>query len=150
MTDTSNDQDRGRDREYIRLYRVLFNEERTRIDTDHDVMGWGIQFPSGLCYVDWNREAYPPEDRLDNPHVSEYGSLDDVRQGTGGDVEVFYEHPVDRYLAVSESEPVTTVACVHCNSPMSSLGEASEHHASRHPSKLFDPAWYAELVGDDQ
>lgn len=74
----------------ILLFRVLFNEERTRIDTQHPVMGWGVRFPSGRCYVDWNRESYPPEDRLEHPHVSEYGSLDDVEQGTGGDVEVFY------------------------------------------------------------
>jgi hypothetical protein len=80
------------------LFRVLFNEDRTRIDTDHDVMGWGIRFPSGRCYVDWNREAYAPEDRLDHPHVSEYGSFEDVEQGTGGDVEVLHEQTVEREL----------------------------------------------------
>lgn len=82
----------------IRLFRVMFDEERTRVETDHDVMGWGVQFPSGLCYVDWNRQAYPPEDRLDHPHVSQYGSLDDVEQGTAGTVEIIHHQHVQRRL----------------------------------------------------
>jgi hypothetical protein len=84
---------------YVLLFRVLFNEDRTRIETEHDVMGWGIRFPSGWCYVDWNREAYAPEDRLDHPHVSVYGSFCDVEQGTGGDVEVIHEQTVHRSLS---------------------------------------------------
>ena len=82
----------------IRLFRVVFDPDRTRVETDHDVMGWGIQFPSGACYVDWNREAYAPEDRLDHPHVSIYGSFADVEQGTGGEVETIHEQPVSRRL----------------------------------------------------
>lgn len=78
----------------ILLFRVLFNQERTRVETDHDVMGWGIRFPSGWCYVDWNRRAYAAEDRLTHPHVSIYGSIEDVEQGTGGDVKVFFRQPV--------------------------------------------------------
>lgn len=83
--------------ENLLLFRVMFNEDRTRLDTDHDVMGWGVKFPSGHCYVDWNLDAYAPEDRLDNPHVSVYGSLEDVEQGTGGDVDPFYEHETGVY-----------------------------------------------------
>lgn len=83
----------------MRLFRVLFNEDRTRIETRHDVMGWGVQFPSGQCFVDWNREAYDPGDRLDHRHVSIYGSFPDVEQGTGGDVEVTHEQEVNRKLS---------------------------------------------------
>jgi hypothetical protein len=80
----------------VLLFRVLFNEDRTRIDTNHDVMGWGIRFPTGWCYVDWNREAYPLEDRLDEPHVSIYGNLDDVEQGTGGDIDIMHKQKVEQ------------------------------------------------------
>lgn len=80
----------------ILVFRVLFDPERTRVETDHAVMGWGVKFPSGLCYVDWNTEAYPPEDRLDNDHVSMYGSLADVEQGTGGAVEKLHQRAVFR------------------------------------------------------
>lgn len=75
------------DREYpLRIITVVRDEERTRIDTDGELLGRGVQFPSGHVVMGWNREAYPEEDRLDHPHISQYGSLDDVRQGTGGEV----------------------------------------------------------------
>lgn len=83
---------------FLLLFRVLFNEDRTRVDTDDDVMGWGVRLPDGQCYVYWNLEAFPPEDRLDNPHVSIYGSFEDVNQGTGGDVDVFHEQTIYRTL----------------------------------------------------
>jgi hypothetical protein len=80
----------------IRFFRVLRDEDRTRIDVDGEVLGWGVQFPSGACHVDWNRQVYPPEDRLDHPHISQYGSFDDVEQGTGGAVEVLEVFGVPR------------------------------------------------------
>lgn len=86
----------------IILFRVLFNEDRTRLQTDHDVMGWGIQFPSGSCYIDWNREAFAPDDRLEKPHVSIYGTLDDVEQGTGGDIEQIHKRPAYRKLSEAD------------------------------------------------
>ncbi|TVT89296.1 hypothetical protein [Haloferax volcanii] len=60
--------------------------DRTRIDTEDGVLGWGVRLPSGLCVVDWNRMVFDEDDRLDHPHQSLYGSFDDVEQGTGGDV----------------------------------------------------------------
>lgn len=68
--------------------RVCWESDRTRVDIEGWLMGWGVQFhPSGQCALHWYRDAYPEEDRLDHPHISLYGSMDDVRQGTGGDVE---------------------------------------------------------------
>lgn len=72
----------------ITVFRVVRDEERTRVETDDDVLGWGVDFPSGEIIVDWNLEAYPPEDRLNHSHISQYGSFHDVEQGTGGNVEV--------------------------------------------------------------
>lgn len=71
----------------VRLFKVKRDEERTRVDVEDDLLGAGIQFPSGECYVWWNRDAYPEEDRLDHPHVSQYGSFADVEQGTGGSIQ---------------------------------------------------------------
>lgn len=76
----------------FRVFRV-FRSAETRIDVDGEVLGWGVEFPSGLCYVDWNRQVFDEEARLDHPHVSQYGSLDDVEQGTGG--EVLVEHTLE-------------------------------------------------------
>lgn len=79
----------------VTVFRVLSDEERTRLEVTEDLLGVGVQFPSGWCMVDWNLEAYEREDRLDNPHYSFYGSLDDVRQGTGGEVDVRFSWDVE-------------------------------------------------------
>lgn len=66
-------------------------------DTDYNgnVLGIGIVFPEAGVYVDWRREAFP--DQLEHPHVSEYGSLEDLQQATGNEIEVLdtYEAGVD-------------------------------------------------------
>lgn len=77
----------------ITLFRVVRDEDRTRVETEQSVLGWGVQFRSGHCYIDWNRNAYSEEDRLDHPHVSGYGSFDDVEQGTGGTIECIAKFP---------------------------------------------------------
>ena len=76
----------------LRLFRVYRTDE-TRLDTDGDVLGWGVQFPSGHCYIDWHLEIFPEEDRLDAAHVSQYGTLADVAQGSGGEVVIEAEFP---------------------------------------------------------
>jgi hypothetical protein len=80
----------------IRIFRVLRDKERTRVETDGHVLGWGIEFPNGACHVDWNRQAYPPENRLEHPHISQYGSFADVEQGTGGRIQVLETLEVNR------------------------------------------------------
>lgn len=68
-------------------FRVWRDEDRTRLDTEDGLLGWGVQFPTGRCVVEWRREAFPEENRLEHPHMSEYGCIADVEQGTGGKVE---------------------------------------------------------------
>jgi len=70
------------------MYRVfrVWPSEDTRLDVEDDVLGWGVQFPSGECYVEWNRMVFDEDDQLEHPHVSRYGSLNDVEQGTGGTI----------------------------------------------------------------
>jgi len=54
-------------------------------DYDGDLLGMGVDFPEHDVYVDWRRDAFP--DALDDPHVSVYGSIDDLEQATGNDIE---------------------------------------------------------------
>lgn len=65
---------------------TVVRSDRTRIDVDHPLLGRGIEYPSGTVIIEWYRDAYPEHNRLDHPHRSDYGSLSDVEQGTGGDV----------------------------------------------------------------
>lgn len=68
----------------FRVYRT----DGSRVGPGGELLGWGAQFPNGKCAVSWNLEAFPPENRLDNEHLSLYGSVADVEQGTGGAVEL--------------------------------------------------------------
>lgn len=72
----------------LRVVEVTRDPDRTRIDVTDDLLGRGVEFPSGTIVMEWYRDAYPEKDRLDHPHQSIYGSLADLRQGTGGTVEV--------------------------------------------------------------
>jgi hypothetical protein len=54
-----------------------------RLGEEGDIIGWGVRFPSGGCYIDWNQEAFPADQRLDHAHISVYGSLGDVKQASG-------------------------------------------------------------------
>lgn len=77
----------GEDIAGLAVFKV-FRDGGTRIDTVDDLLGWGVKFPNGTCVVDWKRTAFPEHQRLDHPHISQYGSLADVEQGTGGTAEV--------------------------------------------------------------
>jgi hypothetical protein len=57
------------------------------MELDGDLMGVGVDFPNAGVYVDWHIEAWPDDEQLAEPHVSDYGSLDDLEQATGGVVE---------------------------------------------------------------
>lgn len=52
------------------------------------VLGIGADFPNAGVYVDWNNDAWPEEEQLDEPHVSDYGTVEDLEQATGGVVNV--------------------------------------------------------------
>jgi len=66
-----------------RTFRIVPSEDN---DTDYrdDILGVGIVFPEAGVYVDWHREAFP--DELDEPHVSEYGSLADLKKATNNQI----------------------------------------------------------------
>lgn len=76
----------------LTVFRMLYEGESA---SDHEVMGWGIRFPSGQCYIYWNQGTFPSEMRLEHPHVSQYGSLSDVQQATEGHIQVVHEWAID-------------------------------------------------------
>lgn len=76
------------------LFRVRESVEDAQPDVDGDVVAWGVQFPSGLCYVDWNQQHFPQHQRYEDPHISMYGSLSDCKQAMGGFLETVYAEPI--------------------------------------------------------
>ena len=67
----------------LRYFRVVAPEDRED-EFDDPVLGVGVSFPESGVYVDWHTSAFP--DELDNPHVSEYGSVADLQKATGNDI----------------------------------------------------------------
>jgi len=54
-------------------------------DYEDPLLGVAVAMPEAGVYVDWRRESFT--DPLDEPHVSEYGSLDDLVAATGNAIE---------------------------------------------------------------
>lgn len=70
----------------VDVFRIMQAED-SDMDLDGDLMGAGVDFPNSGAYVDWNIGAWPDDEQLDEPHVSDYGSIEDLEQATGGVVE---------------------------------------------------------------
>jgi hypothetical protein len=68
----------------VDVFRVVASDNDDT-DYDGDLLGMGVNFPEHDVYVDWRREAFP--DPLDDPHVSIYGSIDDLEQATNNVIE---------------------------------------------------------------
>jgi len=85
-------------------FRVLADPED---DTDYndDVLGVGVSFPEAGVYVDWHREAFP--DQLEEPHVSEYGTIEDLEQATGNVIEMDEEQKGGEGEVEQKAEPET-------------------------------------------
>lgn len=70
----------------LSVYRILAPP-----DGDHEfiepVLGIVVDFPNSGVYADWNVDAWPDDDQLDDSHVSIYGSLEDCRQVAEGTLE---------------------------------------------------------------
>lgn len=67
----------------LRLYRILAGEDAP----ESGECGRAVEFPSGTVVVEWRRNACPDEMRLDEPHQSMYGCIDDLRSVCTGEVE---------------------------------------------------------------
>lgn len=65
-------------------------------DDGEEILGWGVELPSGRVYIEWNRQRFPIHQRLKEVHISEYGTLGDVEQATGGVPRRVITQPVNR------------------------------------------------------
>jgi hypothetical protein len=70
----------------VDVFRIVQSDDAD-MDIDGDLMGVGVDFPNAGVYVDWRIDAWPDDEQLAEPHVSDYGSVDDLEQATGGVVE---------------------------------------------------------------
>jgi len=71
------DDDWSAELRYFRIVPAEDDEDRF----EDNVLGIGVDFPESGVYVDWHTAAFP--DELDDPHVSEYGSVADLKKATG-------------------------------------------------------------------
>lgn len=55
---------------------------------DGALLGLGADMPNAGVYVDWNNDAWPDDEQLADPHVSDYGTVEDLEQATGNEVNV--------------------------------------------------------------
>lgn len=79
--------------ESFMMFRLRSEDGSADANDPGDVLGWGVRFPSGLCYVDWNRQRFPEHQRFEEPHISMYGSLSDCQQAVSGILETIYAEP---------------------------------------------------------
>lgn len=67
------------------LFELIATEEQEEFETGAR-LGIGVEFPNSGVYVDWNIDAWPEEERLDGPHVSDYATIDDAKKVAQGEV----------------------------------------------------------------
>ena len=59
---------------------------------DGDTVAAGALMSSGQVVVEWNREAFPEDERTEGPTLSIYRDVDDAEEATGGTVEIGEAH----------------------------------------------------------
>lgn len=62
---------------------------------DGTVTATGAEFPSGTLRVEWRREAFPSDQRSDEPIESRYESVGDAELASQGTVEFVGEEEAD-------------------------------------------------------
>lgn len=67
------------------LFELVATEEQEEFETGAR-LGIGVEFPNSGVYVDWNIDAWPEEDRLDGPHVSDYATREDAQKVAQGEL----------------------------------------------------------------
>jgi len=71
--------------------------------TEETVVAVGVQMPSNTIIIEWNRKAFDSDERAAHPVKSEYRSVADAEQATGGTV-----------VFKSMKNKQTPEACPHC------------------------------------
>lgn len=125
----------------MRLFRVVPTEDEADQYTD-DVLGVGVSFPEAGVYVDWHREAFP--DPLDDPHVSEYGSVADLRNATGNQIVDFT--PPAGATSVAEQEETEKEKQEALTDPETTSQAAVEQQATFGEGEAVRWSWQGEPV----
>ncbi|WP_229373343.1 XkdF-like putative serine protease domain-containing protein [Halobacterium sp. GSL-19] len=123
----------------VDVFRITASEDDDT-DYDSDLLGMGVDFPEHDVYVDWRRDAFP--DALEDPHVSIYGSVEDLEQATGNSIESLdsVESPTDGFAA--EAQRIRWKA-VEESDKYASEGDTSGDNATMSDSE--PPEWAQEL-----
>jgi len=95
------------------IFRIVQPED-SGMDLDGDVMGVGVDMPNAGVYVDWKIKAWPEDEQLDEAHVSDYGSVGDLEQATGGEVEHLETVEADVAGADPDRQADLPVECRAC------------------------------------
>lgn len=77
------------------LFRIRSSVDDVQTNASGSIKGWGIRFPSGICYIDWNPGYFPEHQQYEEPHVSMFASYSDFQEATDGFVETIYAEPID-------------------------------------------------------
>lgn len=72
--------------EALDLFRIVQTDDEGPGEMG-DELGVGVSFPDSGVYVDWNTGAWPEDERLDGPHVSEYDTVEDAATVAQGEIE---------------------------------------------------------------
>ncbi|MCU4743458.1 hypothetical protein [Natronoglomus mannanivorans] len=87
-----------------RRLRVERDPDRARLSaTDVTTTAWGVQLPSGVIYIEWNREAFEPDDRAEGLVHSRYENVEDAEQATAGDI-VFLDDEIPENCSCGEND----------------------------------------------
>lgn len=70
-----------------------------------DLLGVAVDMPEGDVYIDWRQETFP--DPLKEPHVSIYGSIDDLMTATSNVIEPAGSIVSEEPAAIEDDEPDT-------------------------------------------
>lgn len=128
-----------------RFFRVVVPEEDAE-QFDDDVLGVGVDFPESGVYVDWHTSAFP--DELENPHVSEYGSVSDLRKATGNDI-VDLSRPPGEAAKAAYSAAMEDSEMAYSMDEDANMAEVPDEYIFSNPGEAVEKA--EEMgVGDDE
>lgn len=71
----------------VRRLKIERDPDRARLSaTEVEITAYGVQLPSGVIYIEWNRDAFEPDDRAEGLVHSRYENITDAEQATAGNV----------------------------------------------------------------
>lgn len=87
----------------VDIYEVIGGD-----DMDGKLIGVGVDMPNDDLYVDWKNDEWPDDQQLDDTHVSIYGSVDDLVQATGNEVNLVETVELESSDTASKSSDTAT------------------------------------------